>query len=105
LWSTTPVRDDRQVMHAGISFEAEMTRAQAEELAQLMVEARPTRPAGVITASLEYHEGVGRLVAIWQDAETLERYLAEAPVPRGTELMRKIGLEPAVDRFEVLDLG
>jgi hypothetical protein len=92
-------------MHAGISFEAEMTRAQAEELAQLMVEARPTRPAGVITASLEYREGVGRLVAIWRDAETLERYLAEAPVPRGTELMRKIGLEPAVDRFEVLDLG
>ncbi len=91
--------------HAGISFEAEMTRAQAERLAQLMVEARPTRPAGVITAALEYHDGVGRLVAVWRDAETLERYLAEAPVPRGTELMRAVGLEPAIERFEILDLG
>ncbi|HEV3404001.1 MAG TPA: hypothetical protein VG073_06895 [Gaiellaceae bacterium] len=91
--------------YAGISFEAAMTREQAEELAQLMVHARPTRPAGVVTASLELHDGVGRLVAIWQDAETLERYLAEAPVPRGTELMRKIGLEPVVERFDVLELG
>ena len=91
--------------YAGISFEAAMTREQADELARLMVEARPTRPAGVVTASLELHDGVGRLVAIWQDAETLDRYLAEAPVPRGTELMRAIGLEPEVARFDVLELG
>jgi hypothetical protein len=90
---------------AGISFEAAMTRAQAEELARLMDEARPTRPAGVLTASLEFSDGQGRLVAVWKDSETLDRYLAEAPVPRGTELMRKVGLEPAVRRFDVLDLG
>jgi hypothetical protein len=99
------VGDDHRVVYAGISFEAAMTRAQAEELARLMVHARPTRPAGVVTASLELHDGVGRLVAIWQDAETLERYLTEVPVPRGTELMRKIGLEPVVERFDVLELG
>jgi hypothetical protein len=91
--------------YAGISFEAAMTRTQAEQLAELMVEARPTRPEGVVTASLEHRDGVGRLVAIWRDAETLDAYLAEAPVPRGTELMRKIGLEPAVVRFDVLELG
>ena len=70
-----------------------------------MAEARPTRPAGVVTASLELHAGVGRLVAIWQDADTLDRYLADAPVPRGTELMRQVGLEPRVERFDVLELG
>ena len=82
-----------------------MTSEQAARLAQLMEEARPTRPAGVVTALLEYHDGRGRLVAVWQDAETLERYLAEAPVPRGTELMHKVGLEPEVRRFDVLELG
>ena len=91
--------------YAGISFEAAMTREQAQELAQLMAEGRSTRPAGVVTASLELHDGVGRLVAIWQDGETLDRYLTEAPVPRGTELMRKVGLEPEVERFDVLELG
>ena len=92
-------------MHAGISFEAPMTREQATELAALMNEARPTRPAGVVTALLEFDEGRGRLVAVWADRETLDRYLAEAPVPRGTELMRKVGLEPVIERFDILDFG
>jgi hypothetical protein len=92
-------------MHAGISFEAPMTREQATKLAALMDEARPTRPAGVVTALLELDEGRGRLVAVWQDRETLDRYLAENDVPRGTELMRKIGLEPTVRIFEVRELG
>jgi hypothetical protein len=92
-------------MHAGISFEAAMTPDQAEQLAKLMVEARPTRPAGVLKALLEFDDGRGRLVAVWEDGETLDRYLAEAPVPRGTELMREIGLEPEVRRFDVLELG
>ena len=39
------------------------------------------------------------------DRDTLDRYLAEASVPRGTELMREIGLEPEVRRFDVLALG
>jgi hypothetical protein len=91
--------------HAGISFEAPMTRDQAERLAELMEEARPTRPAGVLQASLEFADGHGRLVAIWKDAGTLDRYLEEAPAPRGTELMREIGLEPEVKRFDVLQLG
>jgi hypothetical protein len=91
--------------HAGISFEADMTAEQAAQLARLMEEGRATRPEGVVTALLEYVDGHGRLLAVWRDAETLERYLAEAEVPRGTELMREIGLEPEVRRFDVLDLG
>ncbi len=82
-----------------------MTAEQARELARLMEEARPTRPGGVETALLEHDGGRGRLVAVWKDAETLDRYLAEAPVPRGTELMRKIGLEPEVRRFDILEIG
>ncbi len=91
--------------HAGISFEAEMTRDQADRLARLMVEGRPTRPVGVLSATLEYRDGRGRLVAVWKDRDTLDRYLSEAPVPRGTELMRKVGLEPDVTTFEILELG
>jgi hypothetical protein len=64
-----------------------------------------TRPEGVVTALLEYVDGHGRLIAVWRDAETLEHYLAGAEVPRGMELMRKIGREPKVCRFDVLDLG
>jgi hypothetical protein len=93
------------VTRAGISFEADMTPEQARDLARLMEEARPTRPGGVETALLEYADGRGRLVAVWKDAETLDRYLAEAPVPRGTELMRKVGLEPEVRRFDILEIG
>ena len=92
-------------MHAGISFESPMTREQAVELAALMEEALPTRPAGVVQATLEFDAGYGRLVAVWKDADTLDRYLEDAPVPRGTELMRRIGLEPEVKRFDVLQLG
>ena len=91
--------------HAGISFEADMTPGQAVELARLMEEGRATRPEGVVTALLEYANGRGRLLAVWRDAATLDRYLAEADVPRGVELMRKIGLEPEIRRFDVLDLG
>jgi hypothetical protein len=82
-----------------------MTAEQADDLARLMEEGRATRPEGVVTALLEYVDGHGRLIAVWRDAETLERYLAEAEVPRGMELMRKIGREPKVCRFDVLDLG
>ena len=82
-----------------------MSREQAEQLAELMEEGRPTRPAGVETASLLYEDGVGRLIAFWKDRETLEEYLATADVPRGTELMRKVGVEPVVRVVDVLDLG
>ncbi len=91
--------------YAGIAFEASMAEDQARELARLMEEGRATRPAGVVTALLEYAGGQGRLLAVWKDRESLERYLAEAEVPRGVELMRKVGLEPGVRRFDVLDLG
>jgi|GraSoiStandDraft_47_1057283.scaffolds.fasta_scaffold724929_1 hypothetical protein len=94
-----------RVAYAGISFEAAMTRDQAERLARLMEQAKPTRPAGVLKALLEFHDGAGRIVAVWTDRDTLDRYLAEASVPRGTELMRQIGLEPEVRRFDVLALG
>ncbi len=99
------MRHDLEMTYAGISFEADMTADQATELARLMEEARPTRPEGVVTALLEHEGGHGRLVAVWRDRETLDRYLAEADVPRGTELMRKLGLEPEVRQFDVLDLG
>jgi len=92
-------------MYAGISFEAPMTRDQAEQLATLMQEARPSRPTGVLKALLEFDDGRGRLVAVWNDRDTLDRYLAEVSVPRGTELMRQVGLEPEVRRFDVLELG
>jgi hypothetical protein len=86
-------------------FEAEMSREQADELAGLMDEHRPTRPEGVVTASLLYENGVGTLIAYWQDRETLDAYLATGSVPRGTELMRKVGVEPTMRIVDVLDLG
>jgi hypothetical protein len=82
-----------------------MSYEQARELARLMEDNRPTRPSGVVTALLEYRDGYGRLLAVWQDRETLDHYLAEVDVPRGVELMRRIGLEPEVRRFDVLELG
>ena len=89
----------------GIVFEGEMSREQAEELAQLMAQGRATRPRGVLTASLIYEDGVGRLIAYWKDKEMLDRYLSEAEVPRGTELMRRVGVEPRVRVVDVLELG
>jgi hypothetical protein len=70
-----------------------------------MQETKPTRPAAVITAALEYRKGRGRIVAVWKDRDSLDRYLSEAQIPRGTELMRKVGLEPQVKTFDVLELG
>ena len=86
-------------------FEARMSRAQAEQLAVLMQEGRATRPEGVQTAALLVDGDLARLVAFWRDRDTLDRYLSEAPVPRGTELMRKVGVEPDVRIVEVLELG
>ena len=86
-------------------FEAPLTDEQAVELARLMHEGRSTRPAGVLTASLTMEDGVGRLTAYWRDRETLDRYLEEASVPRGVELMRKVGVEPTMRISEVLELG
>lgn len=86
-------------------FEARMGREQAERLAELMQEGRATRPAGVLTAGLLVDGDLVRLVAFWKDRETLDRYLASAPVPRGTELMRKVGAEPQVRIADVLELG
>ena len=43
-------------MYAGISFEAPMTRDQAEQLATLMQEARPSRPTGALKALLEFDD-------------------------------------------------
>jgi hypothetical protein len=86
-------------------FEARMSRVQAERLAELMREGRSTRPTGVVTAALLVDEDVVRLVAFWKDRETLDAYLAVAPVPRGTELMRKVGVEPELRIVEVAELG
>ena len=82
-----------------------MSRRQAEQLAGLMEAARPTRPEGVVTAALLVDGDLVRLVAIWRDRATLDDYLATAPVPRGTELMRKVGVEPEFRIADVLELG
>ncbi len=86
-------------------FEARMSREQVERLAELMREGRATRPAGVLTAALLVDGDLARLVAFWKDRDRLDRYLSEAPVPRGTELMRKVGVEPEMRVVEVLELG
>jgi hypothetical protein len=86
-------------------FEARMSREQAERLAELMHEGRPTRPEGVLTAALLVDGDLVRLVAFWRDRETLEGYLATGAVPRGTELMRRVGVEPEVRIVDVLELG
>ena len=86
-------------------FEARMSREQAERLAELMREGKATRPAGVVAAVLLVDDDLVRLVAFWADRDTLDRYLAVAPVPRGTELMRKVGVEPELRIVEVAELG
>jgi hypothetical protein len=93
-----------QTMVAAV-FEASMTRDQADRLAELMREGRPTRPEGVLTAALELDEGMARLTAYWRDREALDAYLATGAVPRGTELMRKVGVEPTFRIVDVLALG
>ena len=82
-----------------------MSREQAEQLAELMQAGRATRPAGVVTAALLVDGDLVRLVAFWKDRETLDAYLAMAPVPRGTELMRKVGVEPELRIADVLEFG
>lgn len=86
-------------------FEAPMSHAQAEQLAKLMVEGRPSRPDGVLNASLLYENGIAQLVAVWRDKDTLDRYLSVTPVPRGTELMRRVGVEPSLRVVEALECG
>ena len=86
-------------------FEAKMSREQADQLAQLMQEHRPTRPAGMLTAALLVDGEDVRLIAIWQDRATLQEYLDSGAVPRGTELMRKVGVEPELRVADVLELG
>ena len=58
---------------------------------------------GLIAAA---SQGVaGQLVAYWRDRETLEAYLETVDVPRGVELMRKVGVDPAWRIVDVLELG
>ena len=86
-------------------FEARLSHEQAERLAELMQDGRATRPAGVLTAILLLEGDLAQLVAVWKDRDTLDRYLSTAAVPRGTELMRRVGAEPAVRFVEVLECG
>src|SRR5205814_1413101 len=90
------VRDKELIGLVAAIFEASMSDEQARQLAELMQQGRPARPAGVVAALLLHEDGVGRLIAVWPDRDTLDRYLAQAEVPRGTELMRKVGVEPKV---------
>lgn len=86
-------------------FEATMGHTQVEQLAALMREARPTRPEAVVTAALLVDGDHVQLVALWRDREAFERYRATARVLRGTELMRKVGVEPEVRIAEVPEFG
>jgi len=88
---------------AAAIFEAELNAEQAADLARLMDQGRPARPAGVLTATLLYDGSVGRLVAVWRTRDALESYLAETAVPRGQELMRKVGAEPTITVVDVLE--
>ena len=45
----------------------------------------------------------GRLVAVWTSHAELEQYIAEVEVPRGRELMRKVGVEPTMTVVDVLE--
>lgn len=92
-------------MMAAAIFEAPLSADQATRLTRLMEEGRATRPAGVLTATLLYDGERGRLLAIWKDRGELERYVAETEVPRGIELMRKVGAEPTLTIVDVLDFG
>jgi hypothetical protein len=86
-------------------FEATLSQAQAERLAELMREGRPTRPEGVVTASLLVEGSTARLVAVWKDRDTLDRYLATVELPRGAELMRSVGATPEFRVVDVLEHG
>lgn len=90
-------------MMAAAIFEARMSRAQAERLAQGIRDATPRRPRGVLEVRLYVEGDVATLVSLWEDRETLEAYLAEAEVPRGTELMRAVGAEPSVRIADVFE--
>jgi hypothetical protein len=57
-----------------------------------------------LAAALLVDGDLVRLVAFWKDRDTLDRYLSSAPAPRGTELMRKVGVEPEVRIVDVLEL-
>ena len=92
-------------MMAAAVFEAELSEEQATDLARLMDEGRLSRPAGVVTALLLYDGSIGRLVAVWESREVLKAYLAETAVPRGLELMRKVGAEPSLTIVDVLEHG
>lgn len=92
-------------MMAAVILEAELSRDQADRLAGLMHEGKATRPEGVVSAALLYEDGAGTLVACWESREVLDRYLAEVDVPRGVELMRKVGAEPSLRIVELLELG
>ncbi len=48
-------------------FEAELDSGHAADLARLMDEGRPTRPEGVLTATLLYDGSRARLVAVWEE--------------------------------------
>ncbi|MGL6279428.1 MAG: hypothetical protein ACRC50_07740 [Gaiella sp.] len=90
-------------MKVAAIFEAELTPAQAHELARAMDEARSTRPERVITATLMYEEPIATLTAVWESREDLDEYLASTEVPRGRELMRRVGAEPTMRIVDVLE--
>ena len=85
-------------------FEATTSREQAARLAGLMHECREGHPAGVLSAALTLENSLARLTAYWKDRDALDRHLSVA-VPCGTELMRRIGVEPRVKIVEVLEFA
>ncbi|MEI7759353.1 MAG: hypothetical protein WCJ67_01145 [Thermoleophilia bacterium] len=92
-------------MMAAAVFEAALTAEQASDLALLIGQDGTSRPAGVTTVSFLYDGDRGRLVAYWKSRDELEQYVAETELMRGRELMRKVGVEPTMSIFDVLEFG
>lgn len=82
-------------------FQAEMNTEQAAQVAELMREHKETRPADVVLATLHVDGNQVALVAYWRSREALDAYLATGETPRGTALMREVGVEPTMRVVDV----
>ena len=82
-------------------FEAEMDAERAARVAELMRQHKDTRPADVVLATLHVDGEHVALVAYWRSREALDAYLASGETPRGTALMREVGVEPTMRVVDV----
>ena len=55
----------------------------------------------MVLAALHLEGEQAALVAYWETREALEAYLATGETPRGTAIMREVGVEPTVRIVDV----